>query len=89
MTTTLRLDNGTTWPNPEAAAAAFDRLPLPPGYLRPPDEPRTDAEKAAFADYCTVRAAVEAYDHLARHPAGTESAVQSLRALRRAVRGTT
>lgn len=85
MSRHLRLDDGTTWPDPVAVAEAFERLPTPPGYLRPLDEPRTDAEREAFADYCTLRAAMEAYDHLARHPAGTESAVGSLRSLRRAV----
>ena len=85
MTPTLRLDNGTSWPDPAAVAEAFERLPQPASMGRPLDEPRTEEERQAFADYCLVRSAVEAYDHLTRHPAGTESAVQTLRSLRRAV----
>ena len=85
MTPTLRLDNGTSWPDPAAVAEAFDRFPEPACMWRDLDEPRTEEERQAFADYCLVRSAVEAYDHLTRHPAGTESMVQSLRSLRRAV----
>lgn len=33
-----------------------------------------------------IHAVIEAYGHLAAHPAGTESCVKSLRALRRAVK---
>lgn len=83
--TTLRLDNGTAWPDPDAVAEAFSRLPEPASMWRDLNEPRTDAERQEFSDYCMVRSAVEAYAHLAEHPAGTESAVQALRSLRRAV----
>ena len=85
MSTTLRLDNGTAWPDPAAVWAAFERLPRPACYWRPLDEPHTDAERQEFTDYCTLRDVVGAYDHLTRHPAGTEAAVKSLRSLRRAV----
>lgn len=85
MTPTLRLDDGTAWPDPDAVHEAFSRLPDPACMWRDLNEPRTPEERQAFADYCLVRSAVEAYDHLASHPAGTESAVLSLRSLRRAV----
>ena len=90
MKTTLRLDNGTSWPNPAAVAEAFERLPEPASMWRDLDAPWTrpmDAEKQEFSDYCLIRGAIMAYDHLARHPAGTESMVGSLRSLRRAVAG--
>lgn len=85
MSPTLRLDNGTAWPDPDAVAEAFDRLPRPAAADRPFDAPMTDAERQALLDWWTIRAVVGAYDHLATHPAGTESTVQTLRSLRRAV----
>ena len=84
MSTTLRLDNDTTWPDPIDVNEAFSRFPEPALMLRPMDEPRTDAERQEFADYCLLRSAVEAYYHLAAHPAGIESVIGSLRSLRRA-----
>ena len=82
---TLRIDDGTAWPDPDAVHEAFSRLPEPASMWRDLDKPRTDAERQEFSDYCLIREAVSAYAHLAEHPAGTESAVQSLRSLRRAV----
>ena len=52
-----------------------------------PDERLRDAVDG-IEDRATryhLRAILGAYDHLAAHPAGTNSAVQSLRSLRRAV----
>ena len=88
MSRTLRLDDGTAWPDPSAVVAAFDRIPPPAAFVRvivDIEAPMTDAERQALHDYWTIRDVVGAYDHLTRHPAGTESAVKSLRSLRRAV----
>lgn len=82
----LRLDNGTSWPNPDRVVEAFDRMPRPAAADRDIGAPMTDEERTALLDYWTLRDLVGAYDHLCRHPAGVESAVHTLRSLRRAVR---
>lgn len=67
----LLIDNDTTWPDPFAHR-----------------EQVNDAVEA-IPDHTArhhVRSIINAYRHLAAHPAGTEAAVQSLRSLRRAVR---
>lgn len=68
---TLLIDNGTAWPDPLAHHEAIHDA-----VSRIPDK---------VVRY-HVTAMIGAYQHLAAHPAGTESAVQSLRSLRRAVR---
>lgn len=85
MSRALRLDNGTGWPDPAAVSEAFDRLPRPAAADRDIGEPMTEDERRALLDYWTIREVVSAYWHLAAHPAGTESTVQTLRSLRRAV----
>jgi hypothetical protein len=72
----LRLDNGTSWPAPLHDDELSDKLNC---YLH---ETVTLTRHEAWA----LREIVGAYAHLSAHPAGTESAVKSLRSLRRAVR---
>jgi hypothetical protein len=71
----LRLDNGTLWSAPLTDPELLDKLNC------------YDAETVTLTrrEAWALRDIVGAYDHLASHPAGTESAVQSLRSLRRAV----
>ena len=79
MSNYLRIDNGTTWPDPRAGNDVIDRLGGPVGLG---EEWTGEISKT---DLYTLRAIVSAYSHLAEHPAGTESAIGSLRSLRRAV----
>lgn len=72
----LRLDNGTSWPAPLNDEELADKLNC---YH---SETVTLTRNEAWA----LRSIVGAYDHLATHPAGVESAVKALRSLRRAVR---
>ena len=72
MTPRLRLDDGSQWVHPDAAAEALDGL-WPPG--EKPD-PR----------WYRLREAVSLLDHIARHPVGTEAILRQVRLYRRAVR---
>lgn len=72
----MRLDDGTWWPDLDAALfAAADRARYAPDQLDSVDAMR-------------LAKVVDAYSHLAAHPAGTEAAIKTLRSLRRAVRST-
>ena len=76
----LRLDDGTAWPHPDRGHEAITEIGGSASLL--------DAQSLTLtrADFFALREIVAAYDHLCRHPVGTEDTVKKLRMLRRAVK---
>jgi len=73
--TWIKLADGTRWPDPSSEALSEAAHTARYGLA-------TLTQSQAFH----LCAAVEAYCHLATHPAGTESVVAQLRMLRRALK---
>ena len=73
---TLRLDDGTAWPEPLRDETLADKLNC---HL-------ADTVTLTRHEAWALREIVGAYAHLAEHPAGVEAAVARLRMLRRKVR---
>jgi len=70
---------GCSWPHPNTGHEAIERI----------GGPMSLDDKGPFtitsADFFALREIVGAYDHLLRHPVGTERVIRTLRALRREV----
>lgn len=65
------LDGNASWPHPDRLAGALERL-MPASHLEGFD-----------TEWFHLRSAVELIEHIARHPAGTESIIKQLRQYRR------
>jgi len=68
----LQLPDGSTWPEPDCPALAESMW-----------KARWNMRALTQDDCYRILAVAEAYQHLAAHPAGTESVVAKLRSLRR------
>lgn len=75
----LRPHPDCSWPHPNTGHEAIERI----------GGPLDLDDKGPFtitgADFFALRKIVGAYDHLLRHPVGTEATIRTLRALRREV----